>query len=230
MSNINIDEIKISNININSAINYIKQDKNLVKKILIFYGFALLSIIPILNIFTLCALVGYFVFNAHLRIHYKDKELSDWKNFEDLIVTGFKYIVGALAFCFVCVLIFMIIAIPCKLVFGNYSNPIIQLFGLFINILVIAAELFFIKDLKLGSFFNLNEIKQIITKDIIYFIKYILIVFLSSIVLVFASLLLGITIIGIVAIPVLMFCCYAFIVDISAQFVRNTYKIGLNVE
>ena len=245
MSNIDVNQIKISTINIKSAIDYIKNDKGIVKKILIYFGIILLSIIPILNIFTLCAISGYFVYNSHLRIYDKNKQLSDWKNFEDFIVIGLKYLLAIFAYFFIFFAVFLFFGLITGITvailktvnilnLGNISNIVFNMLNLCIDlcitILLTAANLQYTKDLKLSSFFNFKEMKNFITQNPVYFLKYLLILFLLNIVFCVVSTIIAITIVGLLLLPALLFCYFAIISDINAQFIRNTYKIGLDLE
>ena len=210
------------------AWNYFKGDRNLVKKILIFYLLCLLSIpFP----FVLIVLIGYYFNNAHVRIIKREDKLIEWDDFNS-VVCGLK------VFGISCILfpIFFILAILYFLpqvnneassqAFGWVMLFIVPiLFLVFLPMLLTIVTTPFLRDLKFKSFLNfkmhLNIIKnkqfcgyflRIILYNIIYYTICILLIFKTQM-------------FGIIFIPAVIYSYIVVLSDIQAQFARIVFNI-----
>ena len=213
------------------AWNYHKADENFKKKVISFYVLCLLCLIPILNFILVpifaFKITGYFLSNTRARVFKPDSTLADW-NDKKHIGIGFKAMIANI-----------IIAIPVNMIYYILIKPIIDpsnaslLPFIFLITLILflippiyyaIAVLAFVTDFKIKSFFNMKAIKCIIKNDL--FISYLLKIFLYGILYMLVMVMAGITIIGILAVPYIIFRFLAAISDIQAQFIRYAFKIG----
>ncbi len=212
------------------AREYFKEDKDFKKKLLTFYGFCLLCIIPFLNFilipFFAIKFLGYFLTNTRNRVFKPNSNLPNWNDKGQLGI-GFKAMVANL-----------IIGIPVNILFCVFVSPLLapgnssMAFGFLMAVILFLvpmiyfaiAVLAFVTDFKIKSFFNFKAINYILKNEL--FVSYISKMAIYFILYFLAQIIAGITVIGIIAVPAIIFIFFAIISDIQAQFIRHAFKIG----
>ena len=217
------------------AFDYFRQDKELVKKIVLLYviivvaailqGSVFLSIIGLLfNLFV----AGYFAYNAHTRALKPDSSLPDMKDIGKYMLVGLKQVAGTSIPIFLFGVLSALIVIPIAAHAKHltiFSVLILALLFLLFSIYyLIPVQVVFAANLKFSSFFNFNALKQIIVQNPNLFWSFIGRVLLYSFASGFLVPILAITIVGILAIPVVFILFYIVISDMQAQVIESTLK------
>ena len=161
-------------------------------------------VLMVLGVICSLFLTGYFIKNAHARIENPDSLLPDWK--AGYFVTGLKATIAVLFYIIVAVIIALGIPFLFNVLF--HSRPVTAILSiivyipLFLALIVIInlASISFVVDLKFESFFNFSRMKLIYKENIGQFF---------------------LTVIGIIAIPVLNFYQFLVVSDLLAQLVRT---------
>ncbi len=214
----------------------------------------MLLIFPLFIVFAIY-FGGYFALTVNRRIIKTESdlpEINDWKNCFNV---GGKCFVGSLAWGFILQLIMYIVitfsVLFCTL-FGAVLIPLLSaanssfstallailfiLFGIiFIAIILAVTVLYiamliavfsaFLTDLRVESFFDFGKIKHIVCINFKSLFKFVGWSLVLGLLFCLGSLILIVTIVGIVAIPLL----YAFYIlifcDMEAQFIRHIFNI-----
>ena len=98
--------------------------------------------------------------------------------------------------------------------------------SVFAAIFFSAASLAFSTNLKFASYFNFPLITKFVTKNFLEFFIYVLLIFALSTMANIVNGILALTIVGIVAIPFVLFYQLLVANDLAAQFVRNTLDMN----
>ncbi len=186
-----------------------------------------------------CYYSGYLASNVNSRIIKPENKLPRLSGFSKYLIAGFKVGFGL----FLYQIIFsLLIGISILLLAGSAGlltaippiGIILMLTGLVVFVAgilmclmyIITGSIAFCTNLKFSSMFNGKVINNILYKNFKSLGEVVLIVFILGISCLCISILLGITIVGIVLIPAVWLFIYLMIGDLYAQFVRKIFKIG----
>ena len=197
-------------------------------------AFFIISIIAFISWFIID---GYHAKNTNLRIFKPNAPLLEWKNWGNILFTGYKSL-GVL-FLYSIVLFTIIPGIGyCIFIVMLHeytiSNIVFIIFMVFVSMVLCitfyGGTLAFKTDLRLYTYFNFILIYKIIMKNFLNFFLYCLIILALGIFLTFISVILLLTIVGIVFIPFVNFYMYLVYAELTAQFLRNTLELNTLVE
>ena len=191
----------------------------------LFLMISVVLVLMVLGIVCSLFLTGYFIKNANIRIKNPDSLLPDWKAW--YFVTGLKATIAVLFYIIVAVIIALGVPFLFNILF--HSRPVTAILSiivyipLFLALIVIInlASISFVVDLKFESFFNFSRMKLIYKENIGQFFLYIVLTLGLSFLVSLASGILTLTVIGIIAIPVLNFYQFLVVSDLLAQLVRT---------
>ena len=234
---------------VKGALTYFFKDKHLILKTVIAY--IIVGICSIMNVMAkrapspeigLVILVitflfdipirGYIVNVAHQRIIKPKNELPDWSNFFKYLKDGFIIELMSLIYIVIPATITIKMLMPVLIIRiadtrVNLIVFILAIILLLISVLLMfAAYLSYACDLKFKSIFNFKAFKFLMIKNKKEFSNYISLIILAMICCGTLSLVLTITIVGILLIPILVFYVQLYCADIQAQFLRHIFKIG----
>ena len=187
----------------------------------------------ILNIFS----SGYFAKNINLRIFKPDAELLEWTDWGNMFLVGIKSTIAVCIYIAVFLLILMIPVFFIVLSAAVFNKGAVILciivfillcliLSVFAAIFFSAASLAFCTNLKFASYFNFPLITKFVTKNFLEFFIYVLLIFALSTMANIVNGILALTIVGIVAIPFVLFYQLLVANDLAAQFVRNTLDMN----
>ena len=199
------------------------------------FGIVFLFIFIISSILT-----GYYFKNINLRLLKPDNGLYEWKGFGDLLIVGLKSFFAILVYSVIILFVFgicvflgifiSILVFKQSVVVGIISFIIfllifLILYLIFCCIYLPACSLAFCTNLKFSSYFNFSLIWKFITKKFGDYVIYLLILFAIHCMFGLISLLLLLTIIGIVLLPVVTFYSGLVLNELNAQFIRATLEL-----
>lgn len=188
------------------------------------------------------AIFGYFSITAHNRIHNKEKFLPEWSDFGALIAAGVKTVVGHvlcfLPFILCGAIVFLLAVFPAllfpALLFENnllsgifsiisLALSLVGFFVLYALIIIFYFLLFgvFLKDLNVLSFLNFKAAYGLVKNNILNYVIFWLFVIIISLIVELVSIILILTIVGILLLPLVFFYSYLVSAEIFAQFVRT---------
>lgn len=183
------------------------------------------------------AIFGYFSITAHNRIHNKEKFLPEWSDFGALTAAGVKTVVGHvlcfLPFILCGAIVFLLAVFPALLFENNLLSGIFSIislalslvgfFVLYALIIIFYFLLFgvFLKDLKVLSFLNFKAAYGLVKNNILNYVIFWLFVIIISLLVELVSIILILTIVGILLLPLVFFYSYLVSAEILAQFVRT---------
>ncbi len=249
------------NLNFERALTYISKDTNWIDKLLAGAGIILATfsvfLIPLFMVvtgslksvifsFVAACIVssllwiiisGYVCETAHKRIqNQEDNTLPDWKNFTNLICTGFKYFVGYFLYFLPFILVSLIFLFITVATFGHSSFSfsaggsmkflsvvfcgacVLFLYLLTIVFLPLMMSNFF-KEPKICSFVNFKQAYLLLKNNgVNYFVLILLFVALTLLFEVLFSVIVA-TVVGVVILPLVYMYFYYVIADLCAQFV-----------
>lgn len=188
----------------------------------------LLLIVALLVVFFTIFVGGYISKNTNQRIMKPDSLLPEWNNWKSLFIIGFK----ASFAIWVYIIIFglALIALFALLITLTHSTSVGLIIGMLIMIpclfiftfILSVANLSFVTDLRFSSYFNFKLMANLIKNNLVEFIIYLLICFGVSSLYSIMSMLLTVTIIGVIFLPFISFYQFLITSDLAAQFIRNS--------
>lgn len=173
-------------------------------------------------------LSGYFFKLINTKVREKSELLPDWKKLPEFTLIGLKSFAGSflyfIPFCIFCLIL---------LLWSSSIHTTNPIFALLLVLLIfpvgfIAAIIFvpicmsFAYDLKISSFIDFKRVCLILNKNIPMFILYFVLGFSVQTIFQVVSFVLGLTIIGIIAIPFIAFYVYLIFADLTAQYINNS--------
>ena len=183
----------------------------------------LLIVFLILAYFAYC---GYYFANSNLRMIKPNEAILDWTNFKYFLSVGFKNSIASLLY----FLLFISCAIILLYIFKSSNIILYYMIVLFGICYFIGASISFTTDLKIVSFFDLKKIYQVLFVNFLNLTKFVLWNILVTIFLFFAVFILGITIVGILLVPLVIFYFLLIYIDLTAQLLRYVFKLEEKVE
>ena len=205
-------------------------------------GLASFLLCFIFSIFLSLLLAGYFVQTGNRRINYSNTFLPDWSEFGRMMKTGLKYFVGLFIYSLPVILLSVIFLVCLLFVIGNNAfHPaaflLLTLLGAFSLLVYILTVIFcplmmanFFKELKILAFVNFNNAFDMLKGNVgNYCILLLLFLALSVLTQIVISIL-GVTIVGIIFIPVLYFYTYLVAAELTAQFVLCAKEKAINAQ
>lgn len=175
---------------------------------------------------------GYYTKNINQRISKPDSMLPDWSEWGNLFFIGFKATSATMIYIITVVTMAIILFVATvKLIGDSTIGVIVGLLLLmplvfFVTILFSIANLAFATNLRFSSFFNFKLMKNLIKNNAGEFFLYLILAFAVSMLYSIVSIVLALTIVGIVLLPFLYFYQFLIISDLASQFIRNSLKIN----
>ncbi len=177
-------------------------------------------------------IAGYRVKLINREIIQNDLSLPSWGTFAEYFFLAVKAALGTaiwlIAGAIVCFLVFL----PFGASFGSNPVliiiPILLISAVVIGLLVILPLLHasYCIDLKFSAFFNMQRLKKLICGNVLKYFIYGVILFALSALQQILAFLFGITVIGILIVPFLVFYFLLVNADITAQFILQTGVLG----
>lgn len=187
---------------------------------------AIFLIVGLLGVFCSLFTCGYQAKNINMRIKNKDSLLPDWK-FWECFVLGIKATIAVIVYIIALIAVIAGIFYVCKMliadkiIFVIFTVPGSILVSIAVILIMNLGFASFSTDLKFSSYFNFGRMKKFVKNNVLTFLLYIVLIAGLTVLTSMATGILSITIIGIVAVPFILFYQYMITCDIVAQFVRT---------
>jgi len=186
---------------------------------------------------------GYLAVNLNSRIIKSENKLPKLLDCAKYLIAGFKYSFGLFLYQFIFSIFIglslILIAVSVGTMSGNLPIGIILLIigiiiltvlVIYVLLCIIGGSIAFCTNLKFSSMFNSKLLNTIIFKNFKSISKVLLIAGLFAIICAILSVILCLTIVGIVLIPAVWLIVFLAIADIYAQYIRKILNTDKRIE
>lgn len=207
---------------VNAIIAFASQNQSQINFPLILGGMVLCFVISLI-------FVGYSASLINLRLFKPEMGILEWSNFPKLFIVGLKALIGFIGLEIallipLCIVMFIISLLTAILpIFVLIGIPLYIAAVIFVAMILVNAFAIFSIDLNLKSMFNFKYNIQLIKKCSKEYFTFIFYIILFSICSAIVGGILAITIVGILALPLLVFYINIVSCDLIAQILRDTF-------